>query len=1130
MRISGSLSESAALLQSLTFNGVTLTTHYVQLGESAVVIALKLTNSNTETTNVDVECDADLNVDGRDDTPCWDLGDGRGFYVEGVTYGFTFIGRSYPLVHNVSTYWFGSLSDRLNNYWIQSTGNYTTGDSGCAWSWQDLSIPAGDSVSVSLIVKSGRFDGIEPILKLLMSDSSIGLCSNDSLHLTGIISGVFDPFLLFHVDDDFSSLSRINESISSQLSFDLDISLKAYHIGPGSQILSFYVVDGRFGRVSKPQKLIVRILDSTPFIPVGWGSGSSSFEIFGIKPTGSYASTSSTRGYATRMRIAGSISSIWPYNGALQFNGVTLTSHFTLLGGSAVLIAFRLANNNSVTTSVDVECDTDLYVDGRDSAPISDLGNNQGFIMQGTNYNFTLIGRSYPLVRDVSSYWFGHYSDRTSNYWIQSTTNYYTGDSGCTWSWQGISIPAGQFSTISLIMKSGQLIPGNPILRISKGAIPPTAFISDSITVRGFVHDFRSHSLIDLYAVFDSDLLRVFSVRQLIPSGSEFNCSIILLAYNLTSGVHQLSIYAVDHNCSRVSPGQQFEITLLNPNLTFPMSWRSSSSFDLIGTSSTGSIITSSGDGYATRFRVNGTLSDICPSLGSITLNGVTLSINLTHLGENAILVSFRIANSNSSAVNVDIESDVDLLVDNNVIVTCSALNESRGFSINGTSHSFTVIGRSYPLVKDISTYWFGYYDSRTSNYWIQSTLSSYNGDSGFTWSWQQLSIPSGQFVSVSLIVRSGPFVSNSPELTMSETSIPDFLPILELIHIVGRVNISLPIDLFLVIDNDVFSIHRLLTSIRGPSFSFWLQLSTFNVSLGRHILVFYAVDIPHGRVSLGVEFFTTLIPMATSTRSHSPTLTSTPTLSHSPTPTATVSHSPTPTATASHSPTPTLSHSPPPTPTVSHSPTPTATVSHSPTSTLSHSPPPTATVSHSPTPTLSHSPSPTASVSHSPTPTASVSISAPFEETQELMLSEKFTDLSVSFIASSLFTLTNAFSQSFTFESILSIPNTVDASSGNTVLIAAAVGGSLLFILLIILGLFFVCRARFKAGSSTPSAPPETLDMPLIEGDEVQTIVTIDDSAWLSSTGTSTVVGGSQTYASLFGSSDSDDGGADLR
>jgi hypothetical protein len=109
---------------------------------------------------------------------------------------------------------------------------------------------------------------------------------------------------------------------------------------------------------------------------------------------------------------------------------------------------------------------------------------------------------------------------------------------------------------------------------------------------------------------------------------------------------------------------------------------------------------------------------------------GVVLETNLMSISWNAILVRMRLTNSNVTGFIVDVEIDAGIDIDpGNGVDSIESLEESRGCGIFNDIYTFVFLGRSYPLVTDVSTSWFGSPDNLTSNYWIHGTSDSWEGD-----------------------------------------------------------------------------------------------------------------------------------------------------------------------------------------------------------------------------------------------------------------------------------------------------------------------------------------------------------------------------------------------------------------
>jgi hypothetical protein len=340
IQVDGVLSDPAQGDTDLSFNGMILSTYLTQMGESAVFISFKLMNVGNVVKAVNVECDTDLVVDRTTNPLCLGLSAQRGFSVEGLTFGFTVVGRGHPLVRDVSTSWYGATASRASNYWTQrSDVNRFAANPGCTWSWKYPQIAAGQFVTMGLMIRSGHDDAIRPVLNLVNAGVNMTLNLSDSFRISGSISGAFESDLILVIDGDLSGICRICERIESLYSVDIELNgnLRGIGIGIGSHRLSFYATDREYGRVSDEQFVNVIILDAESLIPISWGPATSNFDIFGTNSIGSRISVTSGRGFSTRMR-SGTLfpDSSCEFNRSIQVAGVILTTNFTQIGEYAV--------------------------------------------------------------------------------------------------------------------------------------------------------------------------------------------------------------------------------------------------------------------------------------------------------------------------------------------------------------------------------------------------------------------------------------------------------------------------------------------------------------------------------------------------------------------------------------------------------------------------------------------------------------------------------------------------------------------------------------------------------------------------------------------------------------------------
>jgi hypothetical protein len=244
-------------------------------------MVFKLLNDGNVERVVDLECDAALCVNGLDDPALFDLPLGRGFVMLGGDCAFSFVGRSYPLVRDVATYWFGSRSNRTLNYWNQvAAGSMSTAEAGCVWSWQGISIGAGQFVTRSVIFRAGVLDGDPPDLSLSCTSPSTTVTLARALSFTGGVQTYGTPAtsdLLLVVDDDLSDIRRPREACAPG-SFILSFNPSGYRLGVGLHPLRFHAVDNQ-GRVSTSVSLLLKVVPvatrslgfppSIPFSPSG---------------------------------------------------------------------------------------------------------------------------------------------------------------------------------------------------------------------------------------------------------------------------------------------------------------------------------------------------------------------------------------------------------------------------------------------------------------------------------------------------------------------------------------------------------------------------------------------------------------------------------------------------------------------------------------------------------------------------------------------------------------------------------------------------------------------------------------------------------------------------------------------
>jgi hypothetical protein len=336
--------------------------------------------------------------------------------------------------------------------------------------------------------------------------------------------------------------------------FVATVSALSSYVGIGAHQLVFCVVQSGDGRISAGQTINLNVISSPAAISVrGSATASYGLNAYGQDSSGGLRQiTIGNWGFTTQ--ITGSTS------------GVTLTKHWAQITDSAVLLVVKLVNANSASSSVTVTCDCDLYVDDRDAGlPCCEL-EGQGFLMQGATYAFSFVGKSCPLFRDVSFYWFGLYYTRSDFLLSQIGSSISSlQDQACAWSWSDLSVPGGGFLTVGVLFKSGPIVTDSPSVVIFSA--PSCVMSNDTIEWSGAISDSRS-SVISGLLVVDGDLSQIRTLWSSLPPDS-FHYSVSLPSLDLSHGDHQFSFYAA--SAGRVSAAASQTIKIIGSSVVIPV-------------------------------------------------------------------------------------------------------------------------------------------------------------------------------------------------------------------------------------------------------------------------------------------------------------------------------------------------------------------------------------------------------------------------------------------------------------------------------------------------------------------------------------------------------------------------------
>jgi hypothetical protein len=211
------------------------------------------------------------------------------------------------------------------------------------------------------------------------------------------------------------------------------------------------------------------------------------------------------------------------------------------------LLVFKLKNANVSPVTCDVAVFADTFVGENNTHHIASLPGGDGIYWGGMSEHFHLqlsvIGRHYPLVSNLTAFWFGPFRDIPSNWWNQTSATMFSGiDVGMSFSWQSISVPGSNFTCRSVMFQSGHHYVNQPLLTdlvASSESVPAPG----SFSVRFSVSDPVPGSNISIYLVVDQDIAGITVVEANAKAGSN-NISIDSSAF--PPGKRFLWFYAVN--------------------------------------------------------------------------------------------------------------------------------------------------------------------------------------------------------------------------------------------------------------------------------------------------------------------------------------------------------------------------------------------------------------------------------------------------------------------------------------------------------------------------------------------------------------------------------------------------------
>jgi hypothetical protein len=296
-------------------------------------------------------------------------------------------------------------------------------------------------------------------------------------------------------------------------------------------------------------------------------------------------------------------------------------------------------------------------------------------------------------------------------------------------------------------------------------------------------------------------------------------------------------------------------------------------------------LVSSSHWGYGTTFGVDDSERAVAQG-GPISLLGVSARTVIVSLSPGSLLVLVILNSSRSIVTACDVAIWSDVAVADNDTTVIGVLPNGAHFawtgSYQGSGYRMNIIGRYYPLVSDISAYWYGPVSNMIADRWSQTSedLIGDGTDVAMSFSWQDISLPGHKTMVLSVIFRSGDESGDPPIITLNVARAA--AAIRGLFSVDDMIDADFLVNVFVVVDGHLPSISRVAGGLEAGSHQISVSILPYKLSLGNHTVSFYAVDEP-GFVSDPWDLPIDVIPDVTPTVAVSPTMTKSPLSSQSP-------------------------------------------------------------------------------------------------------------------------------------------------------------------------------------------------------------------------------------------------------
>jgi hypothetical protein len=524
------------------------------------------------------------------DSPCHDLGNGNGFFVENRPLRANFFMRHRAFVTDVTTYYFGAYP----SYWTDSVIDSYIPDpdwpTNVAFSWQGLAIPARSSRTVSFVISWG-VPSAPPTL--LMLDTAIPpvVYLDHVLTLTGTISDEdsVSASLVAVFGGDYSTIYVIARNLPMG-AFSHSFRLGDASVREGTYPMDIYAVD-ETGEASlpiqftidcrgptprptptasytpplsdSPRPSLTRTPTPSPYLDIEMSvsadvDSKTNFRLQGIRRASSATPLGvSARGFDTTWRVSGETGAslgerIISRMAPVESGGLEIVTNVSASGSTAV-VQFVITNPTTEGKKVSIALNSTIMMDQTRHARITTENGGTSFRIVNDLTHFQVFCKNYPMVTNVTSFWYGQATElgsAASSQQVPIDTVFDGTGAAISLLWLDREVAPRTRLILSTLMSWGEFFDPPKGTLDESSELPAELEWEEAQTIKGSITvSEANYADIVVYLVVDSEVVGTAKV----DSDGKFQITFTPAALNLATGNHVFQVYAVDGTGSSAS-------------------------------------------------------------------------------------------------------------------------------------------------------------------------------------------------------------------------------------------------------------------------------------------------------------------------------------------------------------------------------------------------------------------------------------------------------------------------------------------------------------------------------------------------------------------------------------------------